>query len=194
MSCLLVFFPSDVSAHTAMITVPLEDAITDPVDALARILRFVWREDWEWEGHGGEAHSPIIDTPGSQKSWRREAEELAGNPYGGVARAWQTLAERTSLVARAAMAATPDAAFAKAMQGAFASEMRRSSDMTAWPCPSFWEGVSTDDGGGGGGGKKNWTLRRLAAEMVPDCRDDHPFVRCTVNKDRCEVRRDAACR
>merc|ERR1711862_87919 len=79
--------------------------------------------------------------------------------------------------------------FMKAVEGAFESEMKRSSDLTAWPCPSFWEGsVYTDSP------SNDALLINIASHMVPNCNDDDPFVRCTINRDKCEVKRDAKCK
>jgi len=186
---------SHVSAHTAMLTLSLDDVIKDPTDVLARILGFVWREDWEWEGRGGGKHPQEGLLPQRTRSWQQEAEDLVENHGGSL----QKMLEQTSLILKettsSATSGNNNKSFQKAIQGAFASEMKRSADMTAWPCPSFWEGVETDGSGGDGDGNDQMrALQRLSEEMVPSCSDDDPFVRCTVNKDRCEVKKDAKCK
>ena len=87
-----------------------------------------------------------------------------------------------------------DDLFKKSIQGAFASEMSRSSDMTSWPCPSFWEGVDTTTTNGDDNSQQKRISQHISSEMIPNCRDNDPFVRCTVNRDRCEVKRDAKCK
>jgi len=176
---------SHVSAHTAMLTLTLEDVINDPSITLASVLGFVWREDWEWEGHGN--HHPT-QRPPPQRGWKHEAEELVRNHESGSL--LQTMLDQASLVVRETTSSAGGLAFRKAIQGAFASEMKRSSGMTSWPCPSFWEGVES------GSDKDNEVraLQHVAGEMVPNCSDDDPFVRCTINKDRCEVKHDAKCK
>lgn len=185
----VVAMRSDVSAHTAMLTLSLGDVIKDPAAALASILEFIWRDDWEWEGHG--AHHPKQGPP-PQRGWKREAEGLVeeGRAGGGSLR---KMLEETSLVLREATSHAGGSAFRKTIQGAFASEMKRSEGMTAWPCPSFWEGVNAE-GGDLYGDDDLRVLQQLAGEMVPNCSDDDPFARCTVNKDRCEVKRNAKCK
>mmetsp|Transcript_41415 Transcript_41415/g.88258 ORF Transcript_41415/g.88258 Transcript_41415/m.88258 type:complete len:168 (+) Transcript_41415:1169-1672(+) len=167
-----------------MLTISLEDVLRDPADALARILGFVWREDWEWEGHGGKHPR---QGPPPQRGWKRKTEDLIKDDRGGSS--LKEMLEQTSLVLGEATSSAGGPAFRKSMQGAFASEMKRSADMTAWPCPSFWEGVESGDGS-----DETRALRRLSGEMVPNCSDDDPFARCAVKKDRCEVKRDARCK
>ncbi|KAL3778789.1 hypothetical protein ACHAW5_006755 [Stephanodiscus triporus] len=157
---------SHVSAHTAMVTLSLEDVLRDPKTALGRVLAFVRREDWEWEGRGGGGGDESRQSPeGGEET--RAADDLIVVDRGGF------------LLCRCA----------------FAGEMDRSSNLTSWPCPSFWEGV---DGIGGGsdnddGDDQTRVIRRISGEMVPNCIDNDPFARCTVNKDRCEVKGDAKC-
>jgi len=186
---------SHVSAHTAMLTLSLEDALKDPTDVLSNILSFVWREDWEWEGHGG--NHPAQDRDQPHGGWKEDAKQLVENDHGDLL---HRLVEQTSIIlGETTPLAQSDngnndnnAAFQKAMQGAFASEMNRSSDMTSWPCPSFWEGVVQNDTNSNDDILMN-VMQKLAREMVPNCSDEDPYARCTVNRDRCEVRGDAKC-
>lgn len=189
-----------------MLTLSLEEVFQDPTDVLASILSFVWREDWEWEGHGGGGNHPNqgLVLPRGGSSWKHTAEDLILNhhvhdddddDYGSL----DKLLEQTSLILEetSSSAINNDGnsnAFQKSIQGAFASEMQRSQDMTAWPCPSFWEGVESSSSGGDDGDNQIRVLRHISGEMVPNCKDDDPFVRCTVNKDRCEVKGDAKCK
>lgn len=169
-----------------MRTVSLEEVAKDPAGVLASILSFVWRNDWEWEGHGGR--HPVQDQP-PLVGWEKTAEDLVAKRGGPLER----LLERTSLVIdETSSTADRSSAFVKSVQGAFASEMRRSSNLSAWPCPSFWEGL---DGSGGylADEEDVLALQQVSFEMVPNCSDDDPFVRCSVKKDKCEVKRDAKC-
>lgn len=65
-----------------------------------------------------------------------------------------------------------------------ANEMTKSNNLTSWPCPSFWDGVNKDNSG---------AAHKIASGMTPNCRDGDPYAQCTVNKDRCEVKKDAKC-
>jgi hypothetical protein len=203
----------DVSAHTAMLTLSVENVIKDPTTTLTNVLSFVWREDLEWEGRGGNGnqHPPppsLVSGGNSTMDWKMDAEDLLVN-HG---ESFRELLDVTSLIVNATISLTSsssssssnDKSFQQTIEDAFASEMDRSSSMTVWPCPSFWEDLVED------GEHKPTTdtrnvpddtrqmmmmqvLHRIAGNMVPNCSDDDPFARCTVNKDRCEVKRTAKC-
>ena len=185
----------DVSAHTAMLTLSAEDVIKDPTDSLASILAFIWREDWDWEGHGGQQH-PHQSKP--HATWKLEADEIVNEQYQNDDSVLNQLFEYTSLLLDETTSSIENNdLFKKSIQGAFSNEMKRSSDMTSWPCPSFWEGVDTttvSKADGDDNNQQKRILQHISSEMIPNCRDNDPFVRCTVNKDRCEVRRDAKCK
>ena len=186
---------TDVSAHTAMVTVSLEDVLKDPAGALDKVLTFIRRDDWEWKNRE--------TLPEKEEDKKRGAvdDRLVVNRDELL----RALLDRASLVVDGASSLYVDA-YRKSIRDAFSYEMEMSSDMSAWPCPSFWEGV---DGGiisgghpgsvegrnndNGDGDDQTLILRRISGEMVPNCSDDEPFARCTVNKDRCEVRGDAKC-
>jgi len=174
-----------------MLTISLEQILKEPINVLSSILFFIWRDDWEWEGHGGKYHEqqglpPLI-------GWKQKAEDLVMSKDGSEL--LQKLLEQSAAIVDESISTAKDDsnsnAFKKSIQGAFASEMKRSSDMTSWPCPSFWDGVNLDEDGQD---QMQVVLQRISSEMVPNCSDDDPFARCTVNKDRCEVKRDAKCK
>ena len=178
-----------------MLTLSAEEIIKDPTDSLASILAFIWREDWDWEGHGGQQH-PHQSKP--HATWKIEADEIVTKQYQNADSALNKLFEYTSLLMDETTSSIGNNdLFKKSIQGAFASEMSRSSDMTSWPCPSFWEGVDTTIAATDGNENDQQQVRilqHISSEMVPNCRDNDPFVRCMVNRDRCEVRRDAKCK
>ena len=201
-----------MSAHTAMLTISLEDVIKDPTAVLTSILNFVWREDWEWEGRGGMAINQQQQEKSHEGSWQKEANDLIDNEdmndNDNSHYYLKRMLEQTTLLLEETTSTVQDdgkKSFQKAMQGAFSSEMKRSSDMTSWPCPSFWEGISSSSAGDdanddsvatGNDGERfqMHILQRISKEMVPNCNDEDPFVRCTVNRDRCEVKQDAKCK
>jgi hypothetical protein len=173
-----------------MVTLSLEDVLRDPARALGRVLSFVRRDDWQWEGH-----EKLLE----KKDEKRTAVDVR-------LESMRALLDRVSLVVGAASFLYADSdggaeAYRKSIRDAFAYEMERSSNLSVWPCPSFWEGV---DGGiigsvedrnndNGDGDDQTLVLRRIAGEMVPNCSDDEPFAQCTVSKDRCEMKGDAKC-
>jgi len=169
---------SHVAAHTAELTLTLDNILKHPTDTLETILTFVWRQDWEWEGHN---HDRIKREERElyPKIWKGAAEEFVASEDGSL----QPLLNQVSLLLSSS---TSDAtSFGETIQQSFASEMTKSKDLTSWPCPSFWDGVDNDDSG---------AAHKIATEMTPNCRDGDPYARCTVNKDRCEVKKDAMCK
>lgn len=195
----MVFVSADVSAHTAMLTLSLDDVLKDPKTTLTNVLGFVWREDWEWEDRGSGSHPhPSLISSIESRDWRIEAGDLVVN-HGESLRAFLDI---TSLVLNETISLTSsnddENTLQQSIQKSFASEMDRSVGMTIWPCPSFWEGVEGDSqpvviGDVRDDYSQIQVLRRIADAMVPNCSDDDPFVRCTVKKDRCEVKRNAKC-
>ena len=177
-----------------MLTLSAEDIIKDPTDSLASILAFIWREDWDWEGHGGQQH-PHQSKP--HTTWKIEADEIVHKQYQKDDSVLNKLFDYTSLLLDETQSSIENNdLFKKSIQGAFAGEMKRSSDMTSWPCPSFWEGVDSTitSVADGDDDQQKRILQHISSEMIPNCRDNDPFVRCTVNRDRCEVKRDAKCK
>ncbi len=195
----MVFVCADVSAHTAMLTISLDDVLKDPTTALSNVLTFIWREDWEWEDRvsGSYPRSSPISSVGS-RDWRKEAGDLVVNHGESL----HTFLDITSLILNETISLANsndnENALQQSTQNAFASEMDRSVGMTVWPCPSFWEGVEGESkptviGDVRDANSQIQVLRRIADYMVPNCNDEDPFVRCTINKDRCEVKRNVKC-
>ncbi|KAK1746254.1 hypothetical protein QTG54_002861 [Skeletonema marinoi] len=170
---------SHVAAHTAELTLTLDNILKHPTDTLETILTFVWRQDWEWEGHNHNQNNKREERELYPKIWKGVAEEFVASEDGSL----QPLLNQVSLLLSSS---TSDATTCgETIQKSFASEMTKSKDLTSWPCPSFWDGVDNDDSG---------AAHKIANEMTPNCRDGDPYARCTVNKDRCEVKKDAMCK
>jgi hypothetical protein len=168
-----------------MITIFLEDILRDPSVALGRILSFIWRDDWEWEGGNKKLQSSENRIKEKKKASQVvDDEHLVVDRDGSLRR----LLDLTLLVLDEL--STSDDAVKKSLHDAFTGEMKLSKDMTVWPCPSFWEGVNSD---GDAEDDQMRIIRLISTEIVPDCSDDNPFARCTVNRDRCEVRSDSQC-
>jgi len=174
---------SHVAAHTAELTLTLDNIIKHPTDTLETILTFVWRQDWEWEGHNHNENK-IEERELYPKIWNGAAEDFVESEDGSL----QPLLNQLSLLLQDSILSSSSAdatMFGDVMQQSFANEMTKSKDLTSWPCPSFWDGVHNLDSG---------AAYKIANEMTPNCSDGDPFARCTVNKDRCEVKKDAMCK
>mmetsp|Transcript_8546 Transcript_8546/g.14030 ORF Transcript_8546/g.14030 Transcript_8546/m.14030 type:complete len:449 (+) Transcript_8546:104-1450(+) len=171
---------SHVAAHTAELTLTLDNILKHPTDTLETILTFVWRQDWEWEGHNhNENKSEERDL--YPKIWKGAAEEFVASKGGSL----QPLLYQLSLLLQDGLLSSDATLFGDTLQRSFANEMTKSKDMSSWPCPSFWDGVDNDYSG---------AAYKIANEMTPNCKDDNPYARCTVKKDRCEVKKDAICK
>eukprot|EP00986_Skeletonema_menzelii_P007337 scaffold2854_cov140-Skeletonema_menzelii.AAC.13 len=171
---------SHVAAHTAELTLTLDNILKHPTDTLETILTFVWRQDWEWEGHNhNENKSEERDL--YPKIWKGAAEEFVASKGGSL----QPLLYQLSLLLQDGLLSSDATLFGDTLQRSFANEMTKSKDMSSWPCPSFWDGVDNDYSG---------AAYKIANEMTPNCKDDDPYARCTVKKDRCEVKKDAMCK
>lgn len=164
---------SHVSAHTSMISVNLNDALKDPTTILHHILKFVFADDWEWEGGNKD------------KVWK---EIDAGEEAAAFIDSESTRTAESCLLKRAIddtkivqkyMEQALDESLLHLVQNAFIEEMDLSEDLTHWPCPSFWKGVDK---------------LQLNTGLVPDCREDHPWIKCTINRDKCEMKQDPECK
>lgn len=174
---------SHVAAHTAELTLTLDNLLKHPTDTLETILTFVWRQDWEWEGHNHnhqKATRRVEEEEGGlfPKIWKDDAEEFVASEDGSL----QPLLYQLSLLLQDD--SLTSSSFGETMRHSFVNEMSKSKDLTSWPCPSFWDGVNDEPS----------VLSQIASEMTPNCRDGDPYARCTVNKDRCEMKKDAKCK
>jgi hypothetical protein len=66
-------------------------------------------------------------------------------------------------------------------------ELKKTKNMTVWPCPSFWAAGDESDPL-----KLSPITRRLARALSPDC--DAPFASCFVPRDKCEGKGDGLCK
>ncbi|KAL3784723.1 hypothetical protein HJC23_007732 [Cyclotella cryptica] len=168
---------SHVSAHTSMINVDYHSVLQDPLTSLEKIVNFVFANNWEWDA-------------GRKKAWKQIDTELVVNDIiaskvssDGKTYLDLVLDESKMIqdeVAKKFQESTSDAfSFTNTIQNAFEEEMNQSKDLTVWPCPSFWLGVEK---------------LKFNSLLVPDCRDGHPWIKCTVNRDKCEVKEDPECK
>jgi hypothetical protein len=168
---------SHVSAHTSMITVDYNNVLEDPMAAIQKILKFVFSNDWEWDGGGKKAWKEINS--------EQELNAIIASEISSDAKSYLDLMlDETKLiqeeVSKKFQTVTADAfSVPSIIQNAFEEEMNQSKDMTVWPCPSFWFGVDK---------------LKFNSLVVPECRDGHPWIKCTINRDKCEVKEDPECK
>jgi hypothetical protein len=163
---------SHVSAHTSMISVSLNDVLKDPISTLQQIIQFVFSNNWEWEGGNTQVWKDIDAKKEASEFVDWETTRIVENES-------KQLLNKISLVQeQVENALDTKGELAAAVQDGFKEEMELSEDMSHWPCPSFWAGVEQ---------------LKMNSALVPDCRDDHPWIKCTINRDKCEVKKDPEC-
>jgi hypothetical protein len=163
---------SHVSAHTSMISVTLDGVLNNPQTSLENIFKFVFTNDWEWEGGKGDKVWKEVD-PNKEAAAFIDLENTRTADSSYLRRVTEDL-----IVIQGQLEQYLDKSVTSIIQNAFKEEMDLSEDLTHWPCPSFWEGVEK---------------LKLNSDLVPDCRDDHPWIKCTINRDKCEVKQDPKC-
>lgn len=192
---------SHVSAHTSMLTVTLDEILNEPETLLNKILRFVWRDDWEWEGKGNDKKGAMEN--GGENEDANNLKDTTNTVFSSEYKedsSFGILLQRTSAIleqiefAKSSPSMISKEGFQRALENAFHDEMKLSKDLTKWPCPSFWEGIDDVDHGDVERNQDVAVLRHLATQMLPNCNDKDPFIRCTVNRDRCEVAGDSKCK
>jgi hypothetical protein len=165
---------SHVSAHTSMISITLYGVLYNPQMALEHILKFVFTNDWEWEGGKGDRVWKDIN-PTKEAAAFIELEDTRTTDSSYLKRVFEDV---KVIQAQLEQYLNLDASVTSIIQNAFKEEMDLSEDLTHWPCPSFWEGVEK---------------LKLNSWLVPDCREGHPWIKCTINRDKCEVKQDPVC-
>lgn len=190
---------SHVAAHTAELTLTLDNLLRHPTDTLDTILAFVWRQDWEWgEQNDNQKHTREGDPP---KVWKSDAEAFVASDVGSL----QPLLSQLSILLQddgVLLSSSTDTTFVgETLRQSFAKEMINSNNLSIWPCTSFWDGVEVNNIGGNNENKYNnyedksrAAVYKIANEMTPNCRDGDLYAHCTVNKDRCEVKKEAKCK
>ena len=120
------------------------------------------------------------------KIWKGDAEEFVASENGSL----QPLLHQLSLLLQDDLLTSSSSSFGETMRQSFVNEMSKSKDLTSWPCPSFWDGVDLNSHNN----DETTVVSQIASEMTPNCKDGDPYARCTVNKDRCEMKKDAKCK
>ena len=157
---------SHVSAHTSMLSVSLSAVLKDPISTMRQILQFVFTNNWEWEDKNGAVWGEI--------DLKNETESAINDSLRDIIEQTVLIHDHVKHILH-----TSEENISRSIQNAFNEEMQLSEDMTHWPCPSFWDGVEK---------------LKMNSGLVPDCRDGHPWIKCTINRDKCEVKQDPVCK
>ena len=158
---------SHVAAHTAIMTVTLEDLVEDPWEVEYNIRVFL---------NLLQDHEKTLQDHLEQEKHIDE-DELAGSMDEIVHRSTLLLMRLDQLHRRDNN--KPNPKIEDMMDAIVNDELRTTKNLEAWPCKSFWE---FDD-------SITEVSKRTAARLSPNCTSCH----CWVPRDLCEVQGDAKC-
>jgi len=159
---------SHVAAHTAMLSIQFMDLLTDPGEVSQRLRTFLAPNDIP---EANEGDDDVI------------AEFAGDDDQGGLFDAQETYG--TQMLTYIQKISKAD--INKVLDEVLLEEVRKTKNMTAWPCPSFWAAGDDPEPL-----KLNTLSQRLARELSPDCSD--PMSSCFVPRDKCEAAGDGLCR
>lgn len=156
---------SHVAAHTAMLSVPFLDMVSNPESVEERVETFLTSKDTPEEA----AESNEGEETDDDSMSLFDSEEAYG------ARMLSFVQEKSPVDVL------------HVLDQVLLHEMKITKNMTAWPCPGFWA-----SGEPSSPTKLSTLTRRLAKQLAPDCND--PLVTCFVGRDKCEAAGDGDCK
>lgn len=156
---------SHVAAHTASLTVHSQTLADDA--ALEQVLR-----------------NYLLPGGPMPRDVKQDATKVANGDNTVVGAETEEIA--TNILARLSSqtSAVGDADIMTVLDRVLLDEMKRTKDMSIWPCPSFWEvppPLQMSD-----------LSKQLAQALSPNC--DDPYVSCFVQKDKCEAAGNPVCK
>lgn len=164
---------SHVAAHTALWSINLETLVAMSVDDLIRQIQVFLDLDHEtMSGDPNDNEGRILpDDFDTQQNF----EEIF---FAMASRGASLLTHAQIGIAQSML---------KELDKVLLDEMRKSKNLTAWPCESFWTvgDPSNDDL------KFSNLISRISKSMSPDCKA--PFTSCFVKRDQCEFVGDGKC-
>lgn len=164
---------SHVAAHTALWSINLETLIAMSVDDLIRQMQVFL--DLNQDTMPGDHDE------NEEQSFPDEFDSLENfeSIFFGMA------SRGASILTHAQIDFAPSVL--KELDEVLLDEMRKSKNLTAWPCESFWTvGDPSNDHL-----KFSNLISRISKAMSPDCKA--PFTSCFVKRDQCEAVGDGKC-
>ena len=164
---------SHVAAHTALWSINLETLVAMPVDEIIRQMQVFLDLNHEpmpvnHDESDGQILPDDFDT----------LQDFQSIFFGMASRG-------ASILTHAQQAIAPS--MLKELDEVLLDEMRKSKNLTAWPCESFWTvGDPSSDNL-----KFSDLISRISKSMSPDCKA--PFTSCFVKRDQCEAVGDGKC-
>lgn len=158
---------SHVAAHTAILSVPFMDLVTNPATVHGQLTSFLVPNDL---GSSPKERDDVVAeiTGDDDQGEEFDAEESYGS---------QILTFIQSMTSSDVY---------KILDQVLVEEMEKTKNLTVWPCPSFWAAGDEPDVL-----KLSPVVQRIAEAISPDCND--PMASCFVQRDKCEAQKDGVC-
>lgn len=158
---------SHVAAHTATLSIPFMDMLSDPKETTQALQSFL-------------APGYTLDEKGTNDD--KIIESVADDDQAGLFDAEEKYGTQMLTYIQSASHVNVD----EVLDQVLLEELKKTKNMTVWPCPSFWAAGDEPDPL-----KLSPITQRLARALSPDC--DAPFVSCFVPRDKCEGKGDGIC-
>lgn len=161
---------SHISAHTALLTIPLNEMILNPDQVVEQLRLFLGKSSDQPK----QAH---IVTAMEVHQTRKELKDE-------TTAALQSI--RTSAMTLLSQVVDADNVL-EVLSNVLRHELRSTKNLTDWPCQSFWSVGEDSD-------PYNLPLesKRIAAALSPNC--SATFSNCWVHRDLCEAKGDGPCK
>jgi hypothetical protein len=159
---------SHVSAHTATLSIPFMDLLSDPGATTRAIQSFL-------------APGDAIGEKGTDDDGIKES--VADDDQAGLFDAEEKYGTQMLTYIQSVSHVNVD----EVLDQVLLEELKKTKNMTKWPCPSFWAAGDEPDPL-----KLSPITMRLARALSPDC--DAPFTSCFVPRDKCEGKGDGLCK
>jgi hypothetical protein len=179
---------SHVAAHTAILTIPLMELLSDMSGTMLRLQKFLASKDNNNDnstiGENGEEEEEVLMefSLDDDQAGLMDAELAYGSQILTLVQAELTSIAEGNATATDVMSV---------LDNVLEDEMVLTKDMSVWPCPSFWTAASDYQKDDQTVIPLSKTLQRLARALSPDCNDR--YNTCFVERDKCEFAGDALC-
>lgn len=159
---------SHVAAHTATLSIPFMDLLDDPMEITKTIQSFL--------APGDNLQGKAVDDD-------TITESIADDDQAGLFDSEESYGTQMLSYVQSISGVNVDDVLDKVLM----EEMKKTNNMTQWPCPSFWAAGDEPEPL-----KLSPIVQRLAKALSPDC--SAPFTSCFVARDKCEEKGDGLCK
>lgn len=162
---------SHVAAHTATLSIPFMDLLSDPMETTQAIQSFLAPGDTVQAKEEKSTDDDGI------------SESVADDDQAGLFDAEESYGTQMLTYVQSVSHVNVN----DVLDQVLLEELKLTKNMTKWPCPSFWAAGDDPEPF-----KLSPIAMRLAKALSPDC--DAPFASCFVPRDKCEGKGDGLCK